>query len=99
MYYLDNRFFLALTHGDMTAMEEALAEITSPKSIMARSAAEGGYTDGLLSSYGFVYAKIAWRHGFKVRVDSPYVPAEWLPIEPLDHYTDPYEFMKAYTIK
>jgi hypothetical protein len=40
-----------------------------------------------------IYAKIAWLHGHEVRVDSPYVPAQWLPLEPLPHYDPVYRFL------
>lgn len=38
--------------------------------------------------------KLAWRQGIEVEVNSPLVPKEILPIEPLDIYKIPYDFLK-----
>ena len=57
---------------------------------------EGGYTADLICTPAVIYSKLAWRHGYEIVVDSPYIPKEWLPITPLDTYEDPFEFMKAY---
>lgn len=94
MFLLDNDFFLALTHGDKTAMEVSLHNLTLPSSIKKRLDMEGGYSEGLISSFGVIYAKIAWRHGYEVVVDTPYIPSEWLPVKPLAHYDAHYEFLK-----
>lgn len=94
-YQIDHHFFLALARGDISEMEEVLQQIVEPKAIRSRSDDESGYTDGLISTYAVMYAKIAWRHGYKVEVDSPYVPTEWLPIEPLEYYDDHYDFLNS----
>jgi len=41
-------------------------------------------------------AKLAWMHGMEVNIDSPYVPKELLPFEPLEEYTIPYKFLRDY---
>jgi hypothetical protein len=53
-----------------------------------------GYAADLISTAAVIYAKIAWHHGYEVRVDSPYIPPEWLPTEPLERYDDHYGFLK-----
>lgn len=93
-YLVDHHFYLALARGDIEKMNSALEEIVSPKSIHSRLDYESGFTADLISTPAVVYAKIAWRHGYKVNVDSPYIPKEWLPIEPLDHYDNHYGFLK-----
>lgn len=40
------------------------------------------------------FAKLAWRQGVEVEVSSPLVPKDILPIEPLDSYEIPYDFLK-----
>lgn len=37
-------------------------------------------------------AKLAWRQGVKVEVNSQLIPKEILPIKPLDNYEIPYNF-------
>jgi hypothetical protein len=93
----DNRFHLALARGDVAAMENALAEMVTPKQVLWRNE-HHGYTGWFIVQEAVVYAKIAWRHGFQVQVDTPWIPKEWLPVEPLSHYEDPYSFMKSFDI-
>ena len=94
-FLLDNDFFIALTEGDKAAMEAVLHELTSPASIRRRLDSESGYSEGLISTFGVIYAKVAWRHGYEVVVDTPYIPAEWLPLKPLAHYDAHYDFLKV----
>jgi hypothetical protein len=54
---------------------------------------------GHIANHATLYAKIAWRHGHELAVDTPMIPKEWLPVQPLAAYEDPYEFMRAYEIK
>jgi Immunity protein 49 len=93
-FTIDNEFYRTLAKGDIAGMEAALREIASPKIVRQRSNDGSGFTQDLISSYAVIYAKIAWRHGYKVKVDSPYVPAEWLPNDPLDSYDNHYAFLK-----
>jgi hypothetical protein len=74
-------------------MEEALGALVSPKAVRARSNDDSGYTEGLVSTAAVIYAKIAWLHGHEVRVNSPYIPQEWLPNTPLERYSDHYGFL------
>jgi hypothetical protein len=93
-FMLDNEFFIALAEGDKSKMESVLRELTTPASIKRRFDSENGYSEGLISTFGVIYAKIAWRHGYEVVVDTPYIPSEWLPVKPLAHYDAHYEFLK-----
>lgn len=94
MFLQDNDFFLALANGDISGMEAALKELTSPASIKKRLSIESGFSEGLISTFGVIYAKIAWRHGYEVRVETPYIPKEWLPVTPLNNYDPVYSFLK-----
>ena len=92
-YQADSRFHLALSEGDVAGMESALAELLEPKLMRRRQQEEGGYSQHFICTFAIVYAKIAWRHGFQVQVDSPWVPQEWLPIVPLPRYQVAFAFM------
>jgi hypothetical protein len=85
---------MALASGDVLEMESTLTELTSPISIKKRLDIESGFSEGLISTFGVIYAKIAWRHGYEVRVDTPYIPMEWLPVNPLVRYNQIYSFLK-----
>lgn len=97
-YIPDNRFYLALARGDVRGMESALAELVKPKQIARRNEHEG-YAGWFIVREAVTYAKIAWRHGYQVHVDTPWIPAEWLPVSPLPHYADPYPFMKEFDLR
>lgn len=98
-YVADQRFHLALAHGDVSAMEVALAEMLDPALMKRRrDKDESGYTQWFISTYAVIYSKIAWRHGYQVEVDSPWVPKEWLPVAPLPCYEDPYPFLQELDI-
>ncbi len=89
-----HHFYLALAHGDIAKMEEVLQQMVTPKILGALYEENGGYTKDLISTSAVIYAKIAWRHGYEVKVDSPFVPQEWLPMEPLAQYDNHFSFLK-----
>ncbi len=93
-YLLDHHFYLALARADIDGMNSTLQQLVMPKAVQGRSNDESGFTDDLISTAAVIYAKIAWRNGFEVAVDSPYVPPEWLPIAPLERYDLRYRFLK-----
>lgn len=81
-YMLDHRFYLALAQADEAGMRETLAELLSPAVLKARNDWEGGYTRDLISTRAVMYTKLAWRRGFPIDPGSPFVPSEWLPLDP-----------------
>ncbi len=34
----------------------------------------------------------------QLNIDTPWIPKEWLPVEPLLEYPEPWEFMKEFDI-
>ncbi|AMV47263.1 hypothetical protein C9I56_21880 [Paraburkholderia caribensis] len=98
-YEIDHRFYLALSRHDVDGMESVLQELTSPKIAKVRNSEQAfGFTEKLIGTHAVIYAKIAWRHGFKLKVNSPWIPEEWLPVSPLSHYVDPYRFLEDLAI-
>jgi hypothetical protein len=93
-YSLDNEFLAALAKGDHGKMEAVLNELVTPEIARSRAGLESGYTKDLVSSLVTIYAKLAWRRGFEVKVDSPLVSAEWLPVRPLESYDPTYEIFR-----
>ena len=81
-YMVDHRFYLALAQADEAGMRETLAELLSPAVLKARKDWEGGYTRDLISTCAVMYTKLAWRRGFHIDPGSPFVPSEWLPLDP-----------------
>ena len=90
---VDHQFYAALAVGDARKMTEILNLLVTAREINRRKDFETGFTDDLISTTAVIYAKIAWHHGHELRLDSPYVPAEWLPMTPLPAYEDHYDFL------
>jgi hypothetical protein len=97
-YLIDHRFYLALANGDKAGMEAVLLEKCQPKQRKARHDQESGLTHNFIVSYATLFAKLAWRNGYKVEVDTPWIPKDWLPVKPLETYEDPWPFMQSFDI-
>lgn len=87
----DYEFYRALHISDKGKMEEVLEKLVSPKIHKKRN------DNPILSQYislpALGYAKLAWRRGIEVKVNSSLVPKELLPVQPLKHYNIPYDFL------
>jgi hypothetical protein len=92
-YLKDYCFYKALAQGEVEKMESVLQELLSSEVLKKRSHDENGFTQDLICTPAVIYAKIAWRHGYEIKVNSPYVPAEWLSNEPLKEYNNHYNFL------
>lgn len=97
-YLIDHRFYLALAKGDKAAMESVLLEKCLPKNRRARFEQQSGLTRYFIDSYATLFAKLAWRNGYELEVDTPWIPKEWLPIQPNASYEDPWPFMQSFDI-
>lgn len=97
-YLIDHRFYLALANGDKQGMEAVLLEKCNPKNRRLRYEQESGSTDRFIVSYATLFAKLAWRNGYEVQVDTSWIPKEWLPVQPLEKYEDPWPFMQIFDI-
>lgn len=97
-YLIDHRFYLALANGDKQGMEAVLLEKCNPKNRRGRYEQESGLTRYFIVSYATLFAKLAWRNGYEVQVDTPWIPKEWLPVQPLEKYEDPWPFMQRFDI-
>ena len=88
----DYEFYKALHNGDKAKMEEILEKLVSPKIHKKRN--DNPILNQYISLPALGYAKLAWRKGIEVEVQSNLVPKELLPIQPLDNYAIPYDFLK-----
>ena len=93
-YMIDQVFFLALANGDIESMEEVIAELVSDQGRKTRIDDESPFTENLISTSAVIFSKIAWRNGYEVNVYSPYIPIEWLPVDPLESYRKKYPFFE-----
>ncbi|ONG37174.1 hypothetical protein BKE30_15095 [Alkanindiges hydrocarboniclasticus] len=98
-YLIDHQFYLALANGDKTGMEGVLTELTSPKIAKVRNIEQAfGFTENFIATHAVIYAKIAWRWGYQLEIDTPWIPKDWLPIQALDNYPEPWEFLKEFDL-
>jgi hypothetical protein len=88
----DVNFFRALYEKDISKCEVILKDMVSPKIHQKRN------DDALLKKYismpALGYAKLAWILGIEVEIKSKLIPKELLPIQPLEKYDIPYDFLK-----
>ncbi|HEE5406538.1 TPA: immunity 49 family protein, partial [Acinetobacter baumannii] len=98
-YLIDHRFYLALANGDKSEMENVLTELTSPKIAKVRNFEFAfTFTEHFIATHAVIYSKLAWRNGYQLNIDTPWIPKEWLPVEPLAEYPEPWEFMREFDI-
>lgn len=98
MYLIDHRYYLALSRGDIPEMEAVLAEMCQPRILAQRHKQESGLTNKFIASHATIFAKMAWRNGYEVQVDTPWIPKEWLPVKSNNTYEDPWKFMQDFDI-
>ncbi|MEL6537488.1 MAG: Imm49 family immunity protein [Bacteroidota bacterium] len=92
--WLDFKFFQALSNRSKNDCEAILEELTSIKIHKTRN--DNGVISQYVSQPALGYAKLAWRHGLEVETNSPLIPKELLPIQPLEEYPIPYDFLKEH---
>jgi hypothetical protein len=97
-YLIDHRFYLALAKGDKAGMTAVLLEKVTPKERKTRQLQQSGITWDLIDSYATLFAKLAWRAGYELELDTPWIPQEWLPVRPLQTYEEPWPFMQSFDI-
>lgn len=89
---LDYEFFKALHTENKAKIEEILENFLTPRIHKYRT--NDIILDKFISLPALGYAKLAWRKGIEVNIDSPLIPKELLPVQPLEYYEIPYEFLK-----
>jgi len=80
-------FFSLLMRGDKQGLEDLIARDALSKSALP-------LFEDFMSYPGSIEAKLCWFKGIEVHVDSPLLPMALMPIEPLAHYVDEYEFIE-----
>ncbi len=94
---LDYHFYKALAEQDKLKVEQLLTEFSNPKKHKPRN--HFGLVGEFISLPTIGYAKLAWLLDMEVAVNSPYIPKEWLPVQPLAIYDEYYDFLKQDKIK
>lgn len=79
-------FFSLLMRGDKQGLEDLITQHAKVKS-------KDVFTEDFMCFEGTIEAKICWLKGIQVQIDSPLLPMDLMPIEPLEHYDDVYDFL------
>ncbi|KPM48642.1 immunity 49 family protein [Jiulongibacter sediminis] len=88
---IDYRFFYALLARDRSKIEESIRDLLAPKAHKRRN--DSPVLGEIVSLPALGYAKLAWRYGIEVDIDSHLIPKELLPIQSLEQYEIPYDFL------
>ncbi|MCR8961060.1 immunity 49 family protein [Variovorax sp. S2] len=81
-------FYSLLLKRDKAGLERLIQDRHAPiKSVNA-------HIKDFMSYLGTLETKLCWLKGIPVQIENPLVPMELMPIEPLAHYDDEYEFLK-----
>jgi Immunity protein 49 len=93
-FKLDVSFYEYLINGDTKNIESVLKKFVSKPVHNRRNS---GLLGEFISYPAVGYAKLAWNMGINVEINSPLIPKDWLPIQPLkdEEYID-YDFVKDY---
>jgi len=79
-------FFSLLMRGDRQGLEDLITQHANVKS-------QDALSEDFMCFQGTIEAKICWLKGIQVQIDSPLLPMALMPIEPLAHYDDVYDFL------
>lgn len=95
-YIPEHEFYVALCDGNVEGMHNALEKLLDLKIAKRRVRGYCVNFSWFLNVIVLELGKIASIHGFDVGIDHPTAPKELMKYEPLEHYEDPYDFMKEY---
>lgn len=79
-------FFSLLMRGDKQGLEDFIEQQAEVKSEMTS-------IQDFMCYQGTLQAKLCWFKGIQVQIDSPLLPMGLMPIEPLAHYDEVYDFL------
>lgn len=87
-------FYRALCEESTPAVEAALAQLLSKESVKFSNKAFKRLGVGkFMCLPGMWLSKLAWQCGHEIIIKHPMIISELLPVEPLEHYDNPYDFL------
>ncbi|WP_083245049.1 hypothetical protein [Paraburkholderia nodosa] len=81
-------FFSLLLKGD----REGLGDLIQKKHAFIKGS--GDVAEEFMSYRGTLESKLCWYRGVRVEIEHPLVPVELMPVRPLAHYDNVYDFLK-----
>ena len=89
------KFYSLFLNGDKESLEQFVFEKAQKwqRKVNRNAETRTVITSHVMAADAMEYAKLCWLKGIEVEIDHPLVPMELLPIKPLDHYDDVYDFL------
>ena len=81
-------FYSLLLNGDKAGLEDLI------QNKHAHMKSQDPIDEEFMSFPGTFETKLCWYRGIPIEIDHPLVPMELMPIRPLAHYDDVYDFLK-----
>lgn len=95
LYQNDSTLMKDLIDGNKSGIKKGLKYLVEEE--VHRNRLYGKeFASNFLSFPAVAILKTAWILGYEIEVDSPYIPMELMPIQPLEKYEVPYFFMDGY---
>ena len=70
------KFYLALTEGDVKTMQKLVLSLTAADARQALG--NNRFSDNAVALVAVIMAKLAYREGYELDVETPWIPTEWL---------------------
>jgi len=88
-------FYTAYINQDEDRIAKVLTKLETPK-LKRQSIFYKEFIDDYLSVLTTAYLKLCWRKGMEIVIDSPTVPMDMVPIEPLEKYEIEYPYLEGW---
>lgn len=91
----ESDFYSLFLNRDKIALESLILKKAKLWERSLKKGSEMGtpVTSNLLAAGAMEHAKLCWLKGIEVEIDHPLIPMELLPVRPLEHYDDVYDFL------
>ena len=95
VYEQDPSIMLGLINGDKDLIKSGIEWLIS-KPVHHKRCTYDTFISKLISYPATAYLKAAWIKGYQVEVNSPLIPMDLMPVQPLEKYVVPYFFMDGF---
>ncbi|UXH77375.1 hypothetical protein [Roseateles amylovorans] len=97
-YGVDFNFYLGLARKDPELMKSTIEQLAGPLASVRNVEQAFGLTEKLISTHAVIYSKIAAFWGYEFIINSPWIPAEWIPMAPSGSRDSPWAFMNNFDV-
>lgn len=91
-------FYKALMQGNVDSIQEHV-ELLGSEKYRKKNEVVTDLLPQYVMTEALNAAKLSWFKGYELNIESKYIPKDWLPIQPNEEYTIPYDFVKEHCLK